>query len=523
MTAGTNGHEPPDPERAWALEAAWGAIRSPEAASTVRAFREHYDRYASSDPELAAAVTGGMRNPEWEEATRPGVEPDPEWDPATQAQWDAEHPPEPAVNLPAEFWESRPVLRLIRQAAWSRYRCPDAVLGVVLARLAAATPPAIAIPPVVGSRASVSYYTLLCGPSGAGKSTSVALAAELLPIDTEDVSDGMPLGSGEGLVELYMGVTRDGDDVKTKVQTKRGAFVVLDEGTALVEMGGRRGATLLSTIRTMWTGAACGQANANIETRRKLEAGAYTLGLVVGIQPTKASELLADDAAGTPQRFTWLSTIDPQMPQERPQWPGGIAWTPPAPRDNRWVLSVAGEITAELEATAWAVNRGDVVLDPLDSHRDLLKLKTAALLAVLEGRLDVTVEDWQLAGVVAAASGTVRASAMDAVSFELDERERAHTRRLVAREAAQETARRHREAMRHDNLLEAAARSVVAKAKRAGREGLSRRGVRDAIGGRRRKELGGVTAVDEVLAFAADLGWVEDRGDVVFAGSGRPS
>jgi hypothetical protein len=36
-------------------------------------------------------------------------------------------------NLPDAFWNSRPELAHIRQAAWARMICPDAVLGAVFA------------------------------------------------------------------------------------------------------------------------------------------------------------------------------------------------------------------------------------------------------------------------------------------------------------------------------------------------------------------------------------------------------
>ena len=73
------------------------------------------------------------------------------------------------LNLPAEFWDARPVLAHIRQAAHSRLLSPDAVLAAVLARVAAATPPLWKLPAVVGGTSTVSTYVALVGPPGTGK------------------------------------------------------------------------------------------------------------------------------------------------------------------------------------------------------------------------------------------------------------------------------------------------------------------------------------------------------------------
>ena len=46
--------------------------------------------------------------------------------------------------------------------------------------------------------------------------------------------------------------------------------------------------------------------------------------------------------------------------------------------------------------------------EALDEHTDLIRLKIAGLLAGLQGRLDISEEDWQLAGIVVATSRRVR-------------------------------------------------------------------------------------------------------------------
>jgi hypothetical protein len=71
--------------------------------------------------------------------------------------------------------------------------------------------------------------------------------------------------------------------------------------------------------------------------------------------------------------------------------------------------------------------------DHLDKHRDLIQLKVAAALAVLDGRLDLNAEDWQLAHQVVATSTQVREGLADHLQAEADQKEKATARRLAGR------------------------------------------------------------------------------------------
>src|SRR5690606_22591602 len=104
------------------------------------------------------------------------------------------------------------------------------------------------------------------------------------------------IGSGEGLIEQYLELTTeeiDGKKRQVKKRTKTAAFVTLDEGQALKEMGDRSGATLLETLRSMWSGGDVGQANATQERYRHLPAHSYRLALLAGFQPQHAHSLIA--------------------------------------------------------------------------------------------------------------------------------------------------------------------------------------------------------------------------------------
>lgn len=325
-----------------------------------------------------------------------------------------------------DFWHARPYLKHIRDAAHARQRSAPAVLGVTLARVAALVDHRLRIPPIVGADAGLSLISVILAPPGVGKSTANHIGAALLPApEGLDVADQLPLGTGEGLVETFYGTVDEedpetGKKSKVRRQVRHNAFVFVDEGQVVGEIGNRKGATLLPTIRTAFTGGTMGNANASEERRRIVPGGSYTLGIVVAMQTSLAGALLDDAEGGTPQRMLWLSAIDPTIPDVPPAWPGPLPWQPPDSekvrdlRGDGWLvgeeafLGVAQTIQDEIRLADLARARGEVATAALDAHEGLLRLKLAALLAILDGRLSIDEEDWQLAAVVKAMSDRMR-------------------------------------------------------------------------------------------------------------------
>lgn len=420
----------------------------------------------------------------------------------------------PPPNLPESFYEERRELAHIRDAAHSAARSADAVLGATLAHVSALTPHTLRLPAPVGTPGTLDVVVGLVGPSGAGKSSSTLVADELIPIpSTSDVAV-VPLGSGEGVVEAYWGTVEEIDDhgkaVKVRRQVRHAALFMLDEGQALAEMSGRNGSTLAPTIRTGWSGGRLGQANASEERRRHLLPGEYRFALVAGWQTEYATALLDDAAGGTPQRFLFFAAADPTIPDEAPPRPGRLEWRPPT--SARREMALDAHVAAEIRGRALAHSRGAVIGDPLDSHRDLSRLKVAGLLAVLAGRVDVDAADWRLAGMVLDSSDRVRAMIVRHAAARALEAQQGDIRRHVNRATAVDRSAEHR-------ALTVMAKAIGRHVHRDKCEGCARRCVSRSTPGKYRA----VVTIDDAIDEAAGQGWIVVDGDEIRPGESRPT
>lgn len=380
----------------------------------------------------------------------------------------------PDLNLPPEFWAARPVLKQIQLAAHSRLVGADVALHSVLIRLAALWPHELKINNGIKDGATANLFTAIVGPSGAGKTTGVSVARSLLRrppwLDRAAFADDRPLGTGEGMAEVFMGtkavpkLDEHGVPIqdttgkvkleKVRAQVLHNALMHADEGEALAKLIERSGSTIGETLRRAWVGGTIGQSNGRVETTRIVEQGRYSLGLLIGFQEETAQPLLADSAAGTPQRFLWCWANDPAIPDEDVPDPGPLldVWPPaPATPEGGWLIGAStadltavtfdSSISAEIKPELRAVARGELRLPAFDSHRPLTLVKVSVLLAQLDGRRHVTVEDWRLARVVWDTSRRVQDHL---VAFGLDMRGKAAAADRAAyahREAAAEGAR----------------------------------------------------------------------------------
>lgn len=431
--------------------------------------------------------------------------------------------PDPPRNLPDEFWK-RPELAALRTWAHARMRSADAVYAAVRARVGTLVPHTLRVDTGIAVPISLNSLLAIIGTSGAGKTTSAALARDLVPIDTSGHFYEGPLGSGEGVVELYYEAQEQpnpggGKAIKVRVQAKKGALLLLDEGEALTQMAGRLGATLLPTLRSAYSGEMIGQSNARQETRRVLAAGSYRFVLLVGLQDVAAIKLLADEATGTPQRFVFFNANDPAIPPEvvdaSPPWSAG-PWVPPTITGGQ-TMTLDPDVLAEIRGRQLAIQRGTLVLDPLDAHRDQNRIKEAGMLAILDGRLQIIAEDWRLAGMVLDTSDAVRAGIIDRAGAANGKVEDERTRAAVRRQLATVQAL---DADAHERAVAGGARAMARLAARSKPDSLTRTKLSVAVAGNHRK----MAAVDEMIERGEALDWVRRTDDGRWvAGSSAPT
>lgn len=315
--------------------------------------------------------------------------------------------PVAARSDPNQLWDARPELSTIREFARARRCAPLAVLGIALAHVAAAVPAFVQLPPLIGGPGSLNIFVVLAGASGGGKGAAERCASEAVQLTGGVSFASLGVGSGEGIAHMFVRRTKDGIEQHTQ-----SVLFSVPEVDTLAALKGRQGSTLLPELRKAWSGEGLGFAYSDPTKRLEVRRGTYRLCAVVGVQPTRAAALLDDEDAGTPQRFVWSSVVDPDAPDVAPPAPEPVLWHMPKrwppPRQGGTYLPVCDEARVAVDQARLQQLRTGT--SDLDAHALQARLKTAAALALLNGRVDVGSEDWWLAGLLMAASDECRAS-----------------------------------------------------------------------------------------------------------------
>lgn len=417
----------------------------------------------------------------------------------------------------ADWWDSRPWLRHIHTFARARMISPFALMSVVLVRAICQVPPWVTIPPIIGGRASLNLFAALIGTSGSGKTAVAAASSELMPW----ADPWVHVGSGEGLLHTYVqrvrasaeeGETGGGRIWKQEYHRHQAAGIV-DEIDTLTAIGARQGSTLISTLRSAWSGTDIGFAYADPTKRLRLDAHMYRLGLVIGGQPTRCEALFDDEDGGLPQRFIWASLMDPGAPKVLPDSPGELPPLQTYSGQHQTMTLPEVLVDAVVAARHEVLTTGDT--DGLNGHAMLNRIKIAAAVAIMENRLNVSPDDWELAGQIHAASDATRAWVQSVLSQQ---------RRALGERRAE--ARAH-EAIVVDAALERdktsrAAKTIARKVHREGR-GLPHNEARKSLSSKDRKD----GWYEPGLLFAESAGWVrverDDQGaETVFPGESKP-
>lgn len=330
-------------------------------------------------------------------------------------------PEEDQRELLDAIFEATPTLQQVRRAAHSRSTSATSVLGALLATIVSRIPVNHVLPPIIGSYASLNFAVALVSASGGGKSTSMGVVDDLLHDRREPGVYQAGAGSGEGLVTAFMESAGKGKNAKLVLTAYPHVLLTVDEIGRLGDVQGRNGSSMASVLRTGLTGGSLTTSNATRERNRVVPRMSYRLAIVAGVQPALSGILLNDQDAGTPQRWVWLPTDDPSLPDvaDQPTWPGPLDWPgvlspEPDVMLDRHVLSVPPEVALELKERQTRIVQGRA--EPgLDSHAGLTQLKIAASLAYLHNEQDITRQWWTLAGSVLRLSNSVRTGCVAAL------------------------------------------------------------------------------------------------------------
>jgi len=307
-----------------------------------------------------------------------------------------------------QLWTARPVLQHIHNFARARRTSPLAVLGVALARVVTATDPTVVLPPLIGGQASINLFIGIVGPSGSGKGAAEAVAEDAIDVG---IIETLTPGSGEGIAHGYMRRTKDGPEQHTKA-----VLFSLAEIDTLAALRDRSGSTLLPELRKAWMGERLGFAYADPTKRLPVPAHQYRMTLVAGIQPGRATTLLDDTDGGTPQRFLWLPVTDPDAPDQPPDEPARWPWRRPRLHANsrgKVIVPVCDTAQRAVDDARLARLRGTG--DALDGHALLARMKVAVALALLEQRIEITDDDWRIAGIVMEISDQTRTNVVEEI------------------------------------------------------------------------------------------------------------
>lgn len=297
------------------------------------------------------------------------------------------------------FWTQRESLQTIYLAALSKMCSPWAVLGHCAARALALVRPQCRLPPIIGGVGSLNWFCAIAAKSGGGKDSAMAVAEQLVRHDILTRN----LGSGEGVIDSY--VIPKNKETGEPQSLHESIMFVADEIDTMATLSQRSGATLPSILRSGFSGGTLGFSYRTASSLH-LEKHTYRMTLVVSVQPAKAGALMDDIYGGTLQRFMWFPGSDSRITNEPPPMPGKLELPSPAAWQYERELLVPYEAVELIRDERVRINTG--AADDINGHALYIREKFAYALAVLDGRDELTSEDWRLAGIASRVSDHTR-------------------------------------------------------------------------------------------------------------------
>lgn len=386
------------------------------------------------------------------------------------------------------FWSSRSYLAHLRLLADCKGQSPWPMLGWTIVRTLHTVPYNVAYKSGIGEQALNSLVGI-SGPTGAGKTISYRVVENHLLFP--DNAPGrvipptwaglIPPGSGESMPDYYVmaaprehELDEDGQPASTELLLDRfsdslvwkhpnhAAVFFFDEVGMLEGRSNRQGSTLVDYMKEGWSGSEFGRTLASGKGV-VIPSNSYRFACVINTQPKRAGVLFSEEAiaGGLQGRFLWfdvtsdvnreLVTADRVEPIQIPQ----ISW-----------LGVENiQALDEMNRAHWQHHWDalDGLVTESESHILLTRAKVAVALAVLDGRVELNEEDWQLSEVVIQHTLETRQSIDEALADEY--------RRVVIRDGDRAAVKAGRsEAEKHKVNVEATAAAILRSREKTGRK-----------------------------------------------------
>lgn len=406
-------------------------------------------------------------------------------------------------TLPPEFWKSRPLLTHIWLSAKARLVSPEAALAGVLTFASSAVGPHVLIPSLPSRDGSLNLFVGIVGEASVGKGSALEAAQTCLNIEGKAPVFG--IGTGEGILKTFKTAHKDKDGNLTYKRSHISATFDIAEIATYEQLTGRSGATLIPQLTKAYSGEHLGFANADDLRRIPLEAHSYRLNLIMGVQPAKADVLFKDEAVGLPHRFLFATAYDIDASIDFiGQLPKSVSWVPP---DDTMVedytegrpviyLEYPIEVSKEVISRRLTTVNGTANHSEMDGHDMLTRVKVTGILALLDGRVTVNMDDWSLSGAILEHSKHVRSTLVNMSRARKEAAVEYAGQMDVRRADAQSNARAQ-------TLAKRLARAVHNHTHDNGH--CTRKCLRSQVGG---KGSDRYAAFDEALEIAERVGWI---------------
>lgn len=354
-------------------------------------------------------------------------------------------PPPGPCFLPEEFWAARPLFQHLRKVAWAAMESPEGVLLAGIALIASRTAPNIIVGAPVGAPASLNHMFVVCGDPGDGKSVCKKLAQRALVFEHEKpiLPDGTPWpasvesfvapyhsfgpSSGQGIAGQFQRLVKERGAPPQIIRTRHCAMATVDESDTIGALMKNPLSTLGADLRKGAMGEELSYGNIG-DTQTFIPEHGYRLIFWMCMQPELSGWLLGTSGGGLPQRFVWICVRDPRIvegypaPAERfvvklpPQALLDATKNPAIPQADH-IMGFTERIGREIrDAKKARKELGAEAGQEYDGHAILNRFKLAGHLAVADGRIDHSDEDWALAGMIMNTSRATLTWVQDKVS-----------------------------------------------------------------------------------------------------------